>query len=642
MRFSLLFFILQLASTCVSGAPLNWTAVNPGPVGNPVGPVIWTGSRFIAAGAQGNLLNSKDGVIWHGSDQIKDVDGNVVIASQIVSSGKDLVAASNAFGVVWHSRDGISWERISLGFSARFSKLIWTGQNFAGLGMIGEAMTGGSRTHYTLGSSPDGTHWTKNAIGITGRIGINDLTWTGQRYLIVGTRRTNWNDWLYYLDALCMSMVFHPTSQTFVANSTDGINWNLNVLDDSEKPEIPVSIVWTGTKALVVGMNGSTFSSSDGIAWIRGKDISGMAAGSDIQSAIWGKDAFVIVGDISASNDPSHRPAILSSPDGDTWEFHVLPPSRFKQIFFATWTGSQYLIAGTGGLVESSANLENWTTLAPIGNTKVLSKIASNRTTLVAVGDNSVLTSNDGESWSLSSPSDFNAESLTWTGTNFVVVGKGGSVFTSPDAKEWAARKIESVPWLRDVAWNGSLLVAVGSEQFGRGLVIETSSDGMDWHQEQVPEGLLGSLYGVTWAGAQFVAVGDDSAIITSQDGHSWKKIQGQAYMPLLYSVASSGRCLVAVGIGIPSPNGFTSTDGQTWIPITVPFVQTLYGVAWCGDQFVAVGENGTILTSKDGAKWDRGPLPPRGNLRGVIWSGKKIFIVGDEGLVLVAPVNAP
>ena len=375
-----------------------------------------------------------------------------------------------------------------------------------------------------------------------------------------------------------MSMVFHTTGELFAANSSDGASWNLTVLDESDKPEIPEALIWNGKRAFVVGMNGSIYSSSDGITWNRGKNITGMAQGSYIQSAVWGRDGLIVVGDISESSDPSHRPAILSSADGTSWEFHPLPTSQSKQVSFAGWTGSQYIIAGTGGLYESSPDFETWTKLSPIGETKVLSKITSNGTTFVAVGGNAVITSGDGETWSLSNPADFNAESITWTGTMFVTVGKGGSIFTSPDAKEWTAQKLEGNPWLHDITWNGSLLVAVGGGPNGGGQVIETSLDGMSWSQEQAPEGLIGPLYGITWTGMQFVAVGDDSTIITSQDGHSWKKVQGQAYLPLLYSVASSGRSLVAVGIGIPSPNGFTSTDGQTWIPITVPFVQTLYG----------------------------------------------------------------
>ena len=612
--------------------------VNPGPTSNPLSSVIWTGSQLVAVGGQGTVLTSKDGVSWINSNRITDPAGDGLVISQVAYSGKQMVATGNVPGVVWISKDGMQWERVELGFAAEIPKLIWTGREYAGIGVVAEGLARGPR----FVSSSDGAHWASVPINISGRVGITDLTWTGKQYLLVGTRETNWDTWLDYINFVCFSRVFHTTTQIFVANSVDGQTWNISVLADSEKPEVPESIVWTGTRAIVVGMKGFISSSIDGISWNQGKSIQGMEVGSDILNVVWTGHELIAVGDITPKGDLSRRVNILTSSDGNSWVFHPLAPSSLDQLSSAAWTGAQYVIVGREGFIQTSPDCDNWTVRSPVGYTKQLSKIISSGPMLIAVGGEAVLTSTDGEAWSLIKPADFNAECVTWTGTTFVAVGKGGSVFTSPDAKEWAVQKIEGKPSLHDVAWNGSLVVAVGGGEHESGFVILTSSDGMNWNQEQTPGGLLGRLCGVTWTGSQFVAVGDDCAILTSQDGHSWKKVHEQDGSPLLYAVASKGNRLVAVGNGAGEPpNGLTSADGQAWTPITVPFLQTLYGVAWCGDRFVAVGTRGTILTSKDGIQWDRDNVPSGLDFKGVICSGSKIVAVGESGTVLVAPVSS-
>ncbi len=636
-----LFFVLALCLTPLSWGSENWTMVNPGPTSNPLTSVIWTGSELVAVGDRGTVLISKDGVIWT-SYRITDPAGDAVTISQIAFSGKQFVATGNVPGVVWTSKNGTQWQRVELGFSVEISKLIWTGQQYAGIGMVMELMIGGSRAHYTFVSSSDGVHWASVPINIWGKVGITDLTWTGKQYLLVGSRETNWNDWLDYINFFCFSRVFHTTTQIFVASSANGHAWSTSVLVDSEKPEVPKSIVWTGTQAIVIGLKGFISSSADGISWNQGRSIQGMEVGSDILNVVWTGHELIAVGDITASGDLSRRANILTSSDGISWVFHPLAPSTLRQVLSATWTGTQYVIVGMEGFIQTSPDCDIWTIRSPIGYTKKpLSKITSNGSMFVAVGGDAVVTSPDGEQWSLTNPTEFNAVSITWTGSMFIAVGKGGSVFTSADAKEWAVQKIEGKPSLHDVTWNGNLVVAVGDKGNESGQVIFTSSDGMNWNQEQVPEGLLGPLNGVTWTGEQFVAVGYNGAIITSQDSHNWKKVHEQDGSPLLSAVASKGNRLVAVGNGAGEPpNGLTSADGQTWTPIIVPFLQTLYGVAWCGDRFVAVGTRGTILTSKDGIQWNRDNVPSDLDFKGVICSGNKIVTVGESGTVLITPAS--
>lgn len=71
------------------------------------------------------------------------------------------------------------------------------------------------------------------------------------------------------------------------------------------------------------------------------------------------------------------------------------------------------------------------------------------------------------------------------------------------------------------------------------------------------------------------------------------------------------------------------STDGHSWMAAADMQADSLLAVACVVDTFVAVGENGTVLTSPDGSVWTRREPP---NLNDVYWS-----VAGGEDMVVLA-----
>jgi serine/threonine protein kinase len=107
-----------------------------------------------------------------------------------------------------------------------------------------------------------------------------------------------------------------------------------------------------------------------------------------------------------------------------------------------------------------------------------------------------------------------------------------------------------------------------------------------------------------------------------------------------LFGVAWSGSQFVAVGIDTI----LTSPNGHTWTAQNTGTNQYLYGVTWSGSQFVAVGGfylGGAILTSPDGRAWTAQHYDTGGTaqaLRGVAWSGSQFVAVGTNGTILTSP----
>jgi hypothetical protein len=123
-------------------------------------------------------------------------------------------------------------------------------------------------------------------------------------------------------------------------------------------------------------------------------------------------------------------------------------------------------------------------------------------------------------------------------------------------------------------------------------------------------------LYDVVWGNGQFVAVGnmgiDETEVLLSSDGRTWERVSlGKPTRPIgasdtdvgaLYGLAWNGLQFVAVGERI-----ITSPDGKSW-NVTATFTPCVFSrVAAHYGKFVAVGGSrghGCIATSSDGKSW--------------------------------------
>jgi len=262
---------------------------------------------------------------------------------------------------------------------------------------------------------------------------------------------------------------------------------------------------------------------------------------------------------------------------------------------------------------------------------------------------------------------------VAWSGTQFVAVGLGGVVETSPDGAIWTNRgsafnPLLSASDLRSVIWHNNRFVAVGvnggSENCPGGAVactdvivartdsVLSSTDGVTWTNSvsnasstSIPED--SELNSIVWNGSQFVAVGDQIGgtgsdvgdyghVLFSTDGENWSattQYSGASNLvgalPALTGVAWSGAQFVAVGNGI-----FPSADGNVW---TVNSLTGNYtGIASSGAIFVATGLSGALYSSLDGQNWTQHAETSL-DLYGITWSGQQFVAVG-AGVILTSP----
>jgi hypothetical protein len=294
----------------------------------------------------------------------------------------------------------------------------------------------------------------------------------------------------------------------------------------------------------------------------------------------------------------------------------------------------------------------------------------------VAVGDQTVLTSQDGVSWD--SPALPIAVKINWyygicyTDGKFVAVGAKGSrdagaIATSLDGIAWTNHDSGTASWLFDVTFGNGQFVAVGD----RGVVV-TSADAVTWgiggtcpspllsgvafgDQKFVavfdqiytsPDGFAwfnqrrinwGSFPGVAYLGGQFVAVGANNGtnVLTSPDGATWtERITSTSLSEALRRVTYGNDFYVAVGL---RGSLVISSNAIDWMPRNASTTNDLFGIVHGNGRFVAVGERGTVITSENGVDWlNRGPIALEALTSATSARGLEI-IVGDSAAALVS-----
>lgn len=249
----------------------------------------------------------------------------------------------------------------------------------------------------------------------------------------------------------------------------------------------------------------------------------------------------------------------------------------------------------------------------------------------LSISASTQLTVAAGVSWTLQpgARATWSLMAVTASSGQFVAVGAGGLVVTSPDGVTWTARTSGTASTLDGVAWSGGQFAAVAGSS---GAVI-TSPDGIIWTAHLAADAPNG-LNGIAWSGTKFAAVGGSGIAVTSADGATWSG--GPAANRILYGVGASGTLFAAVG---PGGTLVTSPDGSAWTARTANTSQDLSGVAWAGSSWAAVGAAGTIVSSPDGINWTLRSGGTSGRLAAIAAAATGFVAVGDT--ILTSPDGA-
>jgi hypothetical protein len=338
--------------------------------------------------------------------------------------------------------------------------------------------------------------------------------------------------------------------------------------------QVPADALSVGSRVLVVGL-------------VREAPFPGAGAGSFI--AVGGFDGVPV----AVMDDSGRRWG------GSGWPGVGIPP--FTTLRAVTWSGTQYLAAGTvdvvgstscqvyGGIFTSPDGV-TWTPRASCGDfpSYLLTGAAWSGSSFAVVGGSALLTSPDGVTWTTHPEgAGRSLHRVAWTGVGFVAVGDAGAILVSPDGSAWTAAASGTSDDLRGVAWSGTRLVAVGI-----GGTVLVSSDGASW--APATSGTGPPLQDVAWSSGGFVALGVGGALLTSPEGLAWATGSTGGSDSLLGLATSGGRVLAVGGRGAVAASG----PGGAWSVGTTGSPYDLWAATWNGTRYLAVGELGGVMTS--------------------------------------------
>lgn len=548
--------------------------------------------KVACSGKEMVLASNVQGIVWRSIDGKSWTPHSVGGAGSMIyslnySGGLYVALASAGSGrsqasEMLTSPDGLAWTPLNVAISGvSLHDAVWTGKQFVAVGLRNSAWEGlkamfGKAAKIDVAVtavSNDGRSWTITELPTSSGHPVmgKAIAWTG-------------------------SLLVLACSSGDIFTSSDGASWTLQ---HTANDVSLTNVLWTGGRVLAVGTNtargligeAAILTSSDGKTWAGTKAADGPAT---MNSVTWAGDKFVAVGSSGQ---------IQTSKDGSNW-IRIAPSGATGALTRITSDGIKLLAVGAKTVIVSTDEGRHWVP-AKVPDGLTLNSIAWSGRGFAAVGQGgAVCLSTDGTTWkAVDSGTKQDLKDVAWTGTQFVCVGiddttapTGARALTSPDGERW-----EPCPMPQDagglcaVVFADQMLVAVGH----RGSVV-TSKDAKKWSLVR-GGGMLPDLEAVAWSGRMFVTVGragamsGSKAILCSNDAITWTEHPGTGPV-LLFGITWAGDRFIAVGErGVVN----SSPDGLNWTYDSICTSQTLEDVFWDGKAAYAVGSGGVVITTK-------------------------------------------
>ena len=386
----------------------------------------------------------------------------------------------------------------------------------------------------------------------------------------------------------------------------------------------------------------------------------------DIHAVVWDGTRYIAAADMSTYS------SVLSSLTTDEWAIQKLAntPINTTDMIYA---GGYYLLTTNNSAtpIFRSENGITWTTngyFTPWGS------VPYDTTTY------------DFTALSISS---LNLNSVGYRNGIWVSVGDG--VISSDDTYIWRQRFTFGNPLLTNIlygvngiditAFQGFIAVGKGQQMdYSSGIgvtinvsIILTSTDGITWNQ-LAPVSSKG-LYGITHNGTNALAVGEDGVIYISNNGGNWLgvnevtvisvnassnylnvtsttgfAVNDQVVFSTSFNVFTAGTTYYVKTIVSGTQLQLSTTLGGSVVTLTAADPSTttymsaiathdLVDVLYANGVYVAVGDNGYVITSMNGYDWAQRTTGTSENLNGIAYNADDdIWIaVGENNTILVS-----
>lgn len=548
-------------------------------------------SNLINNGEVANKISSID---WH-----KTMDRSELYS---VTYGNGTYVAVGTNGVIKISTDGDKWTVID-NYPIWLKGVVWGKDRFVSIGSLGTILT-----------SKDGKTWLSAQSGVN--TNLESITWNGNMYVAVGEKGIivtsedgiTWTKRSLevpynFSKIVCSSNKFIACiSDTFnvVLESDDGVNWYTVTPYGNHYGYY--NAAYNGTTFIMSGKIPNqegfvTITSKNGINWTQ------VGNPPLITSITSNGRSFIATGNSTRDENNIVTQYIYASEDGVDWRTHQVKwdAGLFRDIRDIYWCNDRYIGLKYTGEIYTSLDALQWRQ-ASTDIPYTFEKIIWNGNNVMAYDKSGrTLLSNDGRSWTESTTLNIDKPIINMLHAGdktFAIAGSPAKMFISADGVNWKKHDMEGLEYSK-VLWTGNNFILFTNTE------LYTSSDAITWTKIQKPANFI--INSIVWDGKKYVAVGGQSTIYGGESNYS---------QPF--------RC-----IG-------TSIDGVNWTIDKFEGATSLNEIIWVNNQFIAIGDGGTVLTSENGqTDWIRRISHSKNNLADIVWDGKKYIILGGKGTIL-------
>jgi len=307
----------------------------------------------------------------------------------------------------------------------------------------------------------------------------------------------------------------HRYAEFRVVADAQSSDWTNRV---SGLPHALSDVIWDGDAFIAVGYGGTVLTSADGVAWLAIES----GTGADLNDvAFYGSDIFAVGDEI-----------ILHSTDhGTSWTVKDRPAEEAFEAVAVNASqvviGGQHMNRNTAITLISEDRGDTWRAVDSWPHEGLhMNDLIYQDGLLVAptpyYGEAWVTVSSDGKVWNEVAVSDewnWTSDTIIHDGSQFILPGTDGTVFTSFDGFNWTRLQTP----VRDVfytsaAWSGSKLVIAGAymswcgwfgpcdDPFDVPAGISSTDGGMTWELFDIDDNYESS--GLAWGNGRFVSVG--------------------------------------------------------------------------------------------------------------------------------------
>jgi hypothetical protein len=592
--------------------------------------------------------------------------------SNIIGVGKSGAASTRAFvgGMLNGVRSTLTWTISTSAQSGDWESVCWSG-SFSGPGKfvaVASAATGSS----TVMWSTDGLAWTL-ATAITGSwysiaFGPNTNPPFG-RFVAVGPSGSvmysqtsdpagAWTGVITGISGSFTSVQWIPTLKQFVAVAASG-STGQRVMTS------PDGISWVGRPTLIDNQwNSLAYSPSLNMAVA----VASSGTGNRVMSSVMAPGFIIdLSGSVQFSNGTGSFSGSFFGDGSSLGSVNAATASAAASLMRSALTYKMpnaqqrnFLTSRTGSLVSYpiNSNTASYEAIAWAPEISTFVALGTVPSGGAAVGDQRIVTSSDGLTWSAVSMSgaqaaNANTQDICWAPSLklfAVTTRSNGQVWTSPDGATWTQRSCSAKNWT-SICWSQEFktFLAVSSDGF-----YMYSSDGINWTTSSA--GAINpfskNIIRVCYSPSRkiFVVISDSGATGGSQENAFYTNgLAPNAGMSFNYSVFTGNGQYAAICfspeldmfVAIGQGSGMRSTDGGvTWTTFNPPATgnPNWQGITWAPEigLFIAVANSGTdrIATSPDGINWTARPYPLALLYKGLVWVPEMgIFIATDGGV---------